>query len=375
VRTEPPLRIAFDATSLLGTRTGVGQVTAGMLTALAARPGLELSAFAVTWRGREELAAMVPSGVESSTRRFPARLARTIWPHVAWPTAEHWTGPVDVVHAPSFVAPPARAPAVVTVHDLTFHRFPEMCTRDVLGYPRLLHAAFDRGAIAHTFSEFVAAEVRDAFSLPPERVVTIPPGIAATHSGDPARGRALAGADRYIVALGTIEPRKNLPMLVRAFDIVASRDRDISLVVAGPDGWGVDEFDAALNAARHRDRIARIGYVADDDRRDLLAGATALAYPSLYEGFGHPPLEAMQAGIPVVASNRGALPEVLGDAALLPDPLDPDALAEALQRVVSDDSLRAQLVERGSALVQRYTWDDSADALAALYARLARAAA
>jgi alpha-1,3-rhamnosyl/mannosyltransferase len=276
-----------------------------------------------------------------------------------------------VVHAPNFVAPPARAPVVVTVHDLTFVWYPELSTPDTLTFPTYIQLALDRGAVVHVVSDFVGAEVREHFDVEPERVVRVYSGLVPSRGGNADRGHAMTGADRYVLALGTVEPRKNLPNLVRAFDVAAAGDRDLVLVVAGPDGWGVDEFNETVASARHGDRVRRLGYVADPDRRDLLAGATVLAYPSIYEGFGHPPLEAMQTGIPVVASNAGALPEVLDDAALLPDPSDVDAIADALKSVLVDETLRDRLVSRGHERVERYTWERAGSELADLYRRVA----
>jgi glycosyltransferase involved in cell wall biosynthesis len=342
-----------------------------MLTAVAARPRLELHAFAVTWRGRDDLADLVPERVTAHERPMPARAARTTWRTIGRPRAEWWTGPVGVVHAPNFVAPPARAPVVVTVHDLTFLRFPELCTTDTLGYAHHLERALEDGATVHAVSDYVADEVRDAFDVDADRVVRVYAGLAATSGGDPARGRSIVGVDRYLLTLGTIEPRKNLVRLVEAFDLVADDDPDLVLAVAGPDGWGDDSFTHAVEGARHRDRVRRLGYVGDADRRNLLAGATALAYPSLYEGFGHPPLEAMSVGVPVVASNAGALPEVLGDAALLPDPFDVDAIAEALTQVIGAEALRIALIDRGSRRLERYSWSRTGDELERLYREVA----
>ena len=365
------LRVGIEATSLLGPRTGVGQMVSHLLDTLAVREDLDVTAFAITLRGRVDLAHQVPRNVRARTRHIPARLTRMLWRKARFPRAELWTGPVDVVHAPNFVAPPARAPVVVTVHDLTFVWYPEMSTPDTLTFPTYIKLAIDRGAVVHVVSDFIANEVREHFDVEPERVVRVYSGLVPSRGGDPGRGRKLSGADRYVLALGTVEPRKNLPNLVRAFDVVAAGDPDLVLVVAGPDGWGVDEFDETVLAARHGDRVRRLGYVEDRERRDLLAGATVLAYPSIYEGFGHPPLEAMQTGIPVVASNAGALPEVLDDAALLPDPSDVDAIADALKSVLVDESLREQLVHRGQERVARYTWERAGSELAELYRRLA----
>ena len=365
------LRVGVEATALLGPRTGVGHMVIHLLETLAAHDNLEVTAFAVTLRGSGDLAYEVPRHVRARTRHVPARLTRMLWQRMSHPRAELWAGPVDVVHAPNFVAPPARAPVVATVHDLTFVWYPELSTPDTLTFPRYIRLAIDRGAVIHCVSDFVANEVREHFDIEPERVVRVYQGMVPSIGGNAANGRALAGASRYVLALGTVEPRKNLPNLVRAFDVVAANEPDLYLVVAGPDGWGVEEFDASVDGARNGDRVHRLGYVEDTDRRDLLAGATLLAYPSIYEGFGHPPLEAMQTGIPVVASNAGALPEVLGDAALLPDPADVDAIADALKTLLVDEGMRETLVERGRERVGRYTWERTGNELVALYERLA----
>ena len=369
------LRVGFEATSLLGPRTGVGQMVSHLLDTLATREDLDVTAFAVTLRGQVDLAHQVPRDVRARARHVPARLTRLLWRHARFPRAELWTGPVDVVHAPNFVAPPARAPVIATVHDLTFVWYPEMSTPDTLTFPTYIKLALDRGATIHVVSDFVGKEVQEHFDVAPERVVRVYSGLIPSRGGNAAQGRALTGADRYVLALGTVEPRKNLPNLVRAFDVVAASDPDLVLVVAGPDGWGVDEFNETVASARHGDRVRRLGYVEDPERRHLLAGATVLAYPSIYEGFGHPPLEAMQIGIPVVASNAGALPEVLDDAALLPDPSDVDAIADALKGVLVDETLRDRLITRGHERVARYTWERAGSELASLYRRVAHSPA
>jgi glycosyltransferase involved in cell wall biosynthesis len=365
-----PIRVALDGTPLLGNRTGIGEVVGGLVHELATREELDVTAYAITWRGRASLAGELPPGVRPATARVPARLVRARWMSSDRPHIERWTGDVDVVHATNYVPPPSRAPVVVSVYDLGFVHFPELCTADALQYPTLLRRGFARGAWVHATSDFVAGEVRAEFGLPPERVVRIYPGIPVTVGGDAATGQQLAGAARYILAVGTIEPRKNLPVLVAAFDQVAALDPDVMLVVAGQDGWGSDAFTAACDEASHRARIHRLGYVSDTERRDLLAGAQLLAYPSRYEGFGFPPLEAMSVDLPVVATRAGAVPEVTGDAALLVDPDDEDGLAEALHRALTDDALRTTLVERGRARVQQFSWAGAGDQLVELYRTL-----
>ncbi|MEL7207965.1 MAG: glycosyltransferase family 1 protein, partial [Actinomycetota bacterium] len=162
---------------------------------------------------------------------------------------------------------------------------------------------------------------------------------------------------------------KDLPGRVAAFDLVADRDDGVRLVIAGPDGWGGPGFDDALGRARHRDRIERTGWVDDDRRASLLRDATVLAYPSRYEGFGLPPLEAMAVGTPVVATDAGALPEVLGDAADLVPVGDVEALAAALGRVLDDDRHRAASAARGLERVRGYSWAACIDGIVDLYGR------
>jgi glycosyltransferase involved in cell wall biosynthesis len=362
------LRLALDGTPLLGPRSGVGEVVSGILPELARRADVEVVAYALTLRGRNDLAAAVPPGVHAAARWFPARGVRQAWLRVEYPRVERWTGPIDVVHATNYVAPPTKAGEVVSVYDLGFIRAPAHVNADALDYPPLLRRAVRRGAWFHTTSDFVRDEVIETFGVPAERVVRVYPGIPPIEGGDAARGRELAGADRYVMAIGTIEPRKNFPGLVRAFDALAADDPALVLVVAGGRGWGSDAFDAALAAARHADRVRAPGYVSGADRRDLLAGASVLAYPSHYEGFGIPPLEAMVVGVPVVATRAGAVPEVVGDAALLvDDPDDIDALADALQRVLTDDDLRRDLIGRGHARHREFSWTQAVDELVDLY--------
>lgn len=366
-------RVAVDATPLLGARTGVGVFTAEVISHLPAT-GTEVIAYATSWRGRDALPAAVPDTVRIARRPQAARPLRELWTRFDAPPIEWWTGPVDVVHGTNFVVPPTRAAAaVVSIHDLTFHHHPEMSTRHTLEYPGLIRRALRRGAWVHADTRFGADEIVEVFGADPERVVVVPLGVSAIPAGDPAVGRELAGTDRFVLAIGTVEPRKDLPGLVDAFDRLAPGDPDVRLVLAGPDGWGAEELTARVARSPHRSRIVRLGWVDDDQRAALLAAASVLAYPSRYEGFGLPPLEAMSVGTPVVSTAVGPLPEVLGDAALLVPPGDPDALADALRVAIDDASERDRLVAAGVARAATYTWSACADGLAALYERAAAA--
>lgn len=369
-----PVRVAIDAVPLIDTRTGVGRFVDETLTRLADDPSLELVAYGWPLGGKDAMRAVLPQGVRTGRLPMAGPPLRAAWRRVSAPPIELWTGRVDVVHGPNFVVPPAwRARELVTVHDLTVLNHPELCTDDTLEFPSLLQRALDRGAWVHTVSDFVRHEVIDRLRVPAERVVTIPNGVTPAPPGDAARGRELAKADRYVLAVGTIEPRKDYPNLVDAFDRIAASRDDVTLVIAGPEGWGADAFRAAVRRSKHRDRVVRLGWVTDADRNALLRGATVFAYPSIYEGFGLPPLEAMSAGVPVVTTRTGGITEVVGEAALLVEPGDTEGLADALGRVLDDPALADDLRTRGLANIGRFSWDGTARDLSALYHRIARA--
>lgn len=360
------LRVAIDATPLLGTRTGVGVFCQYSLGALAHREDLALSAFAVSWRRRGGIRSELPPGVRPVDRPMPARPLHRAWRRGGFPPIELFVGAQEVVHGTNFVVPPTRRAArVMTVHDLTAVRFPEMCDAYTQNFPSLVRRAIVEGAWVHTPSTFVAAEVVELLGASPERVRAVHHGVPPLDPPAPGAARLVEGP--YVLALGTVEPRKDLPTLVRAFDRAAADLPGVRLVVAGAEGWRAEAFRAALASATHRERILRLGYVSARDRARLLREATVYAYPSLYEGFGLPPLEAMSVGVPVVTTTAGALPEVLGSAAEMVEPGDADAMAEALVRLTVDEVARSRAVEAGLGRVAGYSWEDAAAGLCSLY--------
>jgi glycosyltransferase involved in cell wall biosynthesis len=369
-----PLRVALDATPLLGQPTGVGVFCLGALRALAVRTDLDVRAFAVSWRKRAGIEAKLPADVTAAQRPMPARPLHAAWGRAAWPPVEWFIGPVDVVHGTNFVVPPTRrAGAVVSVHDLTPLHHPELCNQATLAYPALISKALRLGAWVHTDSAFVAAEVIDAFGADPARVRVVAPGVPPLPELASAASRPLVapflppGVTRYVLAVGTAEPRKDLPGLVRAFDRLADRHADLALVLAGPAGWGEEALASTIESARAKARVVRTGWVEPDALAALLMEASVLAFPSLYEGFGFPPLEAMAAGIPVVATRAGSLPEVLADGASMVDVGDSDGLAEAIEHVLEDPVFRQHLVAAGAARAASFSWERCGAQLAQLY--------
>jgi glycosyltransferase involved in cell wall biosynthesis len=366
--------VGLDATPLLGQRTGVGHYTAGLVSGLAglAEPP-ELLLVPFTWRGAEGLAA--PAGARVAHRRAPARLLQAAWARTRLPPVE-WLAPgagraMDVFHATNFVAPPARrAAVVVTVHDLTFLHATELVSRASARYRTLVPRSLARAAVVCTPSAAVAAEVADAYRVAPERVVVTPLGVrdafrtAAPPSPEWLAARGISG--RYALFSGNLEPRKNLPVLLAAWrELLEERlggAEAPTLVLAGPSGWG-----PALELAGLPDGAVRAtGYLGDGELAALCAGAAVLAYPSLYEGFGLPPLEAMAAGVPVVAADLPVLRETLGDLAVLVDPGDATAMAGALAKVLGDDGGPEEAAAR-RAHAASFTWAACAEATMGAY--------
>jgi len=366
------VRLAVDATSLIGHRTGVGTVTRSYLQRLS-RPGVDVSAFAVSRRGAEPMLDALPDNVSAHRRPMVARPLRMLWQRGPWPPIEWWTGDIDLVWGPNAVVPPAKnAARVVMVHDLTAVHFPEMCTADVRKVPALLRREILDGAWINTPSQAVADDVISTLDVDPTRVRAIhlggPPLVDTETSEERAiRGRRFAGVDQYLLSLGTLEPRKDIPSLVKAFDVIAPLRPDLHLLIAGPDGWGAEAVTEVITASPNRGRIRRTGWLSDDQRDDLLAGARTFVYPSLLEGFGIPPLEAMAAGVPVVATRTGSLPEILGDAAQWAEPGDVDTLVTAIEATLDDPNVIDSLIHAGFERLTHFSWDRSTDELVALF--------
>ena len=353
---------------------------AEIITALRAlEAGPDLVPYTLSARAR-----LQRDGVPPDTRfvPIPARFLLTSWARRDSPRIDRWLRPAQVIHATNYLAPPSRLPTLVSVYDCSFVRFPELCTPQVRAFDGLVRKAVERGATLHTGSEFVADEIEEIYGMglrAAGRLVVIPLGVPPL--GDDAEmppdvERALGGAP-FIVAIGTLEPRKNFAHLIGAFGELAARQPDIRLVIAGHDGPARPVIDAAIErlAPGVRERVVLAGGVTDAGRRALLERANLLAYPSIYEGFGFPALEAMTAGVPVVAARAGSIPEVTGDAALLVEPTNEAALAGEMERVITDDTTRAELIARGRDRVHAFSWDITARALTSCYRRIAEPSA
>jgi glycosyltransferase involved in cell wall biosynthesis len=354
------VRIVLDVSPLSRPRTGIGNYVRGMVAGLA-----EAS------EGRHELVAFGPSGPRGRGRireslaalpvelRLPllprAQVWRSAWSRLGRPAVERIVGALDVFHFSDWMYPPQRAGVrATTIHDLVPLRFPDWVqprTRRMHG-PKYEHAArtCDRVFVN---SRFTAGEVVELLRVPEERIVVAYPGIDPRFRSDGERAD-LGGP--YVLAVSTLEPRKNLPALVAAFSLLRRRRPELTLALAGLEGW--EERPLAAEGVR------LLGFVSDEELARLYRGAAAFAYPSRFEGFGIPVVEALASGAAAVVSSHASLDEACGDAALRADADDPEAFAEALESALAGSPERR---ERGLAHAARFTRRACGEAVLAGY--------
>jgi glycosyltransferase involved in cell wall biosynthesis len=311
---------------------------------------------------------------------FAVRLLPPPTPIVRVPVAlafELRRHPVDVLHV-QYTAPPfCPAPVIATIHDLAFEHLPETFTRRGQMQLRLtVRRTARRAARIITVSEFSRQDIINTYRLPPEKIIVTHNGVEPRFTPHPASNNEAADVRRrfsiernYLLAVGSLQPRKNLARLVRAYAKLRAECADFAhqLVIAGRKLWLSGEVFAEIERQRCVSDVIVTDYVADAELPALYRHATALVYPSLFEGFGLPPLEAMACGTPVVTSKTSSLPEIVGEAALMIDPYDEAALQRAMLEISSDEPLRARLREAGFEQARRFTWRAAAEETLALY--------
>ena len=371
------MRVAIDARPAVSAgMTGVGVYTRELILRLpVVDPTTSYRAWYLNarrafrpWRWSRRSLPNVPNLSERWTP-FPAQLFERLSLRYELPRLE-WLTDFDVLFAPNFVPPPTRSRhLVLTVHDLAFRKFPETAPLATRRWLARLDRAVRQAAHVIVPSEATASDLMELYPVDRDRVTVIHHGvdrdrIRPSSEDEVERVRRHHGVrGRYVLFLGGLEPRKNLPRLVRAYSRVPG---DAALVIAGASvSWnpeGREELERALSSlpAAARERVVLTGYLGMGDKVALLTGAEALVFPSLYEGFGFPLLEAMACGTPVLTSNTSSLPEVAGDAALLVDPLDEESIAHGVERLLEDAAFRRRLIDAGQRRVDRFTWDASA---------------
>lgn len=378
------LRVAVNAVPLRSPLTGVGQYIRQLMAAIEARGDVQPHYFYASHWGRKAVAS--PVAAIDDVKRVVKKVLP--YPYLVSRAGQRlmFSGGMRILrphlyHEPNYVALPWDGPLVVTVHDLSFVHHPESHPSDRLEHlARYLPGTLERAAHVITDSETVRREALAHFGLDPKRVTAIHLGVgpefaprdaAATAPVLERHGLVHGG---YLLSVGTLEPRKNLALAMRAWASLPESVRGgRPLVVAGAKGWLNDNLVALVERLEREGAVRFLGFVPQEDLPALYAGALAMAYPSRYEGFGLPVVEAMACGVPVVTSSASCLPEIAGDAALLADPDDEAAMAQALRSLVEDAALRDRLGRAGIARAREFTWARCAERTVGIYRAVARA--
>lgn len=366
--TPPPqgrLRLSIDASAVPNQPTGAGHYVIEITRALSERADVDLTVFCR--RGDGARWTVADTVVERAPLARPVRLA---WEQVELPRLLG-DMPIEVHHCPHYTMPErARVPRVVTIHDMTFFDHPEWHERPkVLYFRHAIRAAAAKANALITPSRRAAERIQASIEVvAPLHVV--PHGVdhqrfrpAESHEADYDQAvlERLGVRTPYVAFVGTLEPRKDVPTLVRAFDRIAGTIGDLSLVLAGGEGWGTAAVDQAVASSTFSERIVRVGYMAEEDKPALLRRAQTVTYPSQEEGFGLPVLEALACGAPLVTTRGSAMEEVAGGSALLVEAGDVDELAAAIEASVAGGQEVQDRRREGLAVASGYTWDAAAN--------------
>lgn len=377
------MHVVVDYTPAVHQGAGIGRHTRGLVRGLASLIAAEALDHRLTLVvfGRPGHAIEAPAGCDVRVVPLSLRALTIAWHRLGLPFPVSWLGVRgDLYHASDFVLPPTGGmPALVTVHDLSFLTVPRCADAGLRAYlshivPRSVRRAYH--VLAD--SESTQRDLVRLLQVSPEKVTVVYPGVEPRFRPveEPAALAAVRqkyglGDGPFVLGVGTLEPRKNWPVLIRAW----ARLRQTTplphrLIIAGGKGWLYEDIFRTAEATGLRDEVIFPGFVADADLPALYSAAAVFAYPSLYEGFGLPVLEALACGTPVVCADNSSLPEAAGDAALLVNAADEEALATALHRLLADEPLRQTLRRRGLAHAQKFTWEASARVLLAAYERV-----
>jgi glycosyltransferase involved in cell wall biosynthesis len=368
----------MDIQAAVAQRTGVGRYTASLAAHAGAYIGHDLFTLFFFDFKRKGLPVECPHAKLRANRLLPGRIVQKAWKTWRWPPYNWFAGPADVYHFPNFILPPLTAGrSVVTIHDLAFVRFPETIEARNLKYLRT-HMAY---TVKHAdaliaVSEFTARELHDVFNVPRKKISVIHEGLdAGRFQTTPAQvtdfRRRYQLQAPYLLTVGTLEPRKNIPFLIKVFETLPHNNRQ--LVIAGMRGWKDDPILQQLRQSPCANRIRYLDYIPEPDLPALYSGADLFVFPSLYEGFGFTPLEAMACGTPVVSSNTGSLPEVLGDAACIVEGFETEPWHVTLDSLLQDRTRLQQYADQGRKQVTRFSWDTCARQTWDLYRKVAAA--
>jgi glycosyltransferase involved in cell wall biosynthesis len=361
------MKIVVDYRPALRARTGVGEYMHQLVRAYTAAHDDAVEVFTASWKDRPAPDTSTQLAAAVIDRRIPVRVLNFLWHRLEWPPIETFAGSVDVVHAAHpLMIPARRAAQVVTVHDLFFLANPEQTRAEIRrDYPALTAAHARRAHAVVTPSQYTKDLVIRQLGVPAERVYACPFGPPAWRQ----LGRAPnVPRDGYFLFVGTLTARKNVGTVLDAYAALRSRLPSAPpLVIAGAATADAERWLSRLASDPLRGHVEHLGYVADDERERLYAGARALLMPSLDEGFGVPALEAMSAGVPVITSNRGSLPEVVGDGGTMLEPMDVDGFANAMERIAGDESWATAQGAAALTRAKAFTWEATARRLRRAY--------
>ncbi len=373
------MHIAIDYTAALKQSGGIGRYTRGLVTALAQLDRANrYTLLATPDAPLEPLQALqARPNFGHTLYPLPERWMTIAWHRLYLPLPVEWlAGPVELFHSPNFILPPTRrAKTLLTVHDLSFIRHPQGAVASLRKWlNRVVPHSLDRADHILADSHSTRQDLVQLFHLDPQHITVVGAGVEERFKPltDPVRLAAvrrryhLPPEQKFILSLGTLEPRKNYTGLIAAYHQSPARQTH-HLVIAGGKGWLYDDIFAAAENSPLAERIHLIGFVADEDLPALYSLADIFAYPSHYEGFGIPVIEAMACGTPVVCANCSSLPEVAGDAALQVTATDTAALAQALHRLATDHQWRQQAIQAGFRQAQKFSWPAAARRLLAVY--------
>ena len=364
------MRVILNVDAISPPLTGIGRYALALAQRLPSHPDVEECRYFAGYRWVAEPSAALRSNRASAAvrRHVPFKSLAleayfTLRQAVFARRARRMQG--YVLHSPNYLLLEYDGPSVTTVHDLSWVHYPQFHPPErIRVMQRHMPRSLERATFVITDSEFVRREVIEHFGVEPGRIAAVPLGVDAhfrPHREDETRAtleRHGLAHGAYVLAVATQEPRKNLERLLRAYDrLDVAAKRALPLVVAGSEGWLREALERAAAPLERAGWLRRIGYVEEQELAALYGGAHAVAFPSLYEGFGLPALEAMASGVPLLTSTCPSLAELVGDAALAVPAQDEDALAEGLARIVADEALRARLRDKGLARVAGYGWD------------------
>jgi glycosyltransferase involved in cell wall biosynthesis len=381
------MRVAIDYTAAVRQGAGIGRYTRNLIRALAELDTEnQYTLFVAGGWGQGDGLGAWPSNFRVRTVPLTDRLMHILWQRLRVPVPlQVITGSIDLFHSPDFVLPPlCRTPAILTVHDLSFLRVPE---HFVPGFRDYLEGAVSRGVgrARHILadSKSTRQDLIELMGVSPDRVTVVYPGVEDRFSRvDDADILAQVTAryelpDRFILGLSTLQPRKNFDGLIKAFRQLIVNTcggegfSDLHLVICGGSGWMHEGTEELVRSNDLQDRVHFPGFVMDEDLPAIYSLAEVFAFPSWYEGFGLPVLEAMACGTPVVAADNSSLPEAVGRGGLMVNAGDHRRLADALSLVLTDRNLCAKLVPAGRAHAARFTWSAAASELLGIYKRFA----